>query len=127
MFSCCLPCFPFLLFQSVQLDFAKKYLKGNSGDVILRVSDGRTWSMNLYNYKNSKFHFRTGWLAFVNDNTLEVGDVCVFMLKNKSQLLFEVVFFRIIESANHLLSPGKYLLILNLSFCVTHLMFLLLN
>ncbi|KAK9924144.1 hypothetical protein M0R45_032530 [Rubus argutus] len=91
---------------SLQLDFAKKYLKGYSGDVILRVSDGRTWSMNLCNYKNSKFHLRTGWLAFAKDNSLEVGDVCVFMLKNKSQLLFEVVFFRIIESANYSLSPG---------------------
>ncbi|KAL6144196.1 hypothetical protein ACLB2K_054891 [Fragaria x ananassa] len=41
-----------------------------------------------------------GWLPFVRENNLKVGDVCVFTLVNSIELLFEVVFFPTTESAN---------------------------
>lgn len=82
-------------------------LSNNSGNVMFRVLDGRTWSLGLKCERaKRKARFQSGWFKFVRDNNLKIGDVCVFVLVDDIRLTFEVVIFRAIEAANTL-SPGK--------------------
>ncbi|XP_062102227.1 B3 domain-containing transcription factor VRN1-like [Humulus lupulus] len=80
--------------------FAKDYLLSISKhqDVILKVKDGRTWSVKYYSRKgrrSSKTRFECGWRAFAQDNDLKVGDVCVFVMrKSIGIILFEVIFYK---------------------------------
>ncbi|CAL9025234.1 unnamed protein product [Prunus brigantina] len=89
--------------------FAKRHLiEHPAGNVFLRVSDGRTWSVK-FKYEKSIARFQYGWLGFVRDNNLEVDDVCVFSLIEDVKLSFDVVFFRTTEeAANCPLSPGRH-------------------
>lgn len=48
--------------------------------------------------------FLAGWITFVRDDELDVGDVCVYVLINKTEFLFEAVFCRKEEAANHHIS-----------------------
>ncbi|XP_062075325.1 putative B3 domain-containing protein REM15 [Humulus lupulus] len=79
--------------------FAKHYLLSTSKhqDVILKVQDGRTWSMKYYfrsHGMSPKTRFEGGWKAFAEDNNLKLGDVCAFVLrKSTGIMLFEVVIF----------------------------------
>ncbi|KAL6285873.1 hypothetical protein ACE6H2_010263 [Prunus campanulata] len=78
-------------------------LSNNSGSVMFRVLDGRTWSLGLKCEKaKRKARFQSGWFKFVRDNNLKIGDVCVFVLVDDIRLTFEVVIFRAIEAANTL-------------------------
>ncbi|KAL6140415.1 hypothetical protein ACLB2K_058714 [Fragaria x ananassa] len=76
-----------------------------AGIAILKVSDRRTWPVNFkYDHANLRGRLIKGWLPFVRDNNLKVGDVCVITLINNIELLFEVAFFPTAESA-HCPSP----------------------
>ncbi|KAL6272636.1 hypothetical protein ACE6H2_023328 [Prunus campanulata] len=69
----------------------------HSCEVILQVSNGRTWCVGL---NKGRTKFRRGWMDVVRDNHLEVGDVCVFVLiSSKSTPLFDLVIFRSGEGA----------------------------
>ncbi|KAL6273822.1 hypothetical protein ACE6H2_024514 [Prunus campanulata] len=81
-------------------EFHKLYPIKNSGEVILRVLDRRTWPVNL-KYGGGRAQFLSGWMDFVRDNNLKVHDVCVFeLIDNKVKPLFDVVIFPNIEAAN---------------------------
>ncbi|KAF4393185.1 hypothetical protein G4B88_001919 [Cannabis sativa] len=80
--------------------FASQYLLNNinkHGDVILKVEDGRTWSVRYCfsrRKRASKTKFQRGWKAFAQENDLKVGDVCAFVLRESiGIMLFEVVIF----------------------------------
>ncbi|KAM6591509.1 hypothetical protein CsatA_014114 [Cannabis sativa] len=80
--------------------FASQYLLNNinkHGDVILKVEDGRTWSVRYCfsrRKRASKTKFQRGWKAFTQENDLKVGDVCAFVLRESiGIMLFEVVIF----------------------------------
>ncbi|KAL5557174.1 hypothetical protein UlMin_039410 [Ulmus minor] len=79
-------------------DFSRRYLSNNNDDVILKVSDGRTWSIKfsfkMYGERTTIARLLYGWKTFVQDNDLQVGDVCVFVLTRSSKTSFEVVIFR---------------------------------
>lgn len=75
--------------------------------MILRVSGGRTWPVKLHQYSKTVLKFQTGWMTFVQDNGLEIGDVCVFMLINNTEHLIDVVIFRGRETADCTFSPGE--------------------
>lgn len=97
------------IFQELPRNFSKRHLKLPAGIAILRISDGRTWSVKFkYDHKNSKARFSCGWSLFVRDNNLKVGDVCVFVLIDCNELLFEVILFPTIEATNHPFPPGRY-------------------
>ncbi|KAM6591519.1 hypothetical protein CsatA_014124 [Cannabis sativa] len=92
--------------------FAKEYLfriSSSSQDVILKVQDGRTWSVKYYvrpDRVTSKTRIKRGWKAFVQDNDLKVGDVCAFVLrKSIGIVLFEVVIFHENGVANSPMFP----------------------
>ncbi|PPS08840.1 hypothetical protein GOBAR_AA11804 [Gossypium barbadense] len=81
----------------IPVEFVKRYLK-KSGEMVLRVVDGRIWIVE-YRRKASnkggkaKFGSRS-WGQFAKDNQLEVGDVCVFELMNENGNLLEVAIHR---------------------------------
>ncbi|GLU13644.1 hypothetical protein SLE2022_302680 [Rubroshorea leprosula] len=75
--------------------FLKKHLMKNVCDIILHTLDGKTWSARLSNDSICK-----GWRAFVLDNNLEVGDVCVFELIRGTEYSFKVVIYRIADNSS---------------------------
>ncbi|XP_004309717.1 PREDICTED: B3 domain-containing transcription factor VRN1-like [Fragaria vesca subsp. vesca] len=83
--------------QQSYLGLPAKFFKENqikaAAYVTLRVSNGKTWSVK-FNYEQSKATLQRGWLAFVKDNCLKVGDVCVFLLIKDINLLFQVEILR---------------------------------
>ncbi|KAM6564462.1 hypothetical protein CsatB_024460 [Cannabis sativa] len=92
--------------------FAKEYLfriSSSSQDMILKVQDGRTWSVKYYirpDRVTSKTRIERGWKAFVQDNDLKVGDVCAFVLrKSIGIVLFEVAIFHENGVANSPMLP----------------------
>ncbi|THG13383.1 hypothetical protein TEA_008236 [Camellia sinensis var. sinensis] len=83
----------------IPLDFAKKYFSGKQSGVILRVSDGRTWSAQFYGKKRGPKH-KLGWISFARDNNILAGDVCVFEMMMKSNIeppLLNVMILRAAE------------------------------
>ncbi|KAM5578668.1 B3 domain-containing transcription factor VRN1-like [Rosa sericea] len=94
--------------QQSYLRFPVKFFKRNvikdAGNVTLRVSNGKTWSVK-FKYEKSRARLKHGWLAFVKDNSLKVGDVCVFVLIKDINLLFQVEFFR---ATSFTLLPGNW-------------------
>ncbi|XP_062008096.1 B3 domain-containing transcription factor VRN1-like isoform X1 [Rosa rugosa] len=75
------------------VNFLKRNLIKDAGNVTLRVSNGKTWSVQ-FKHEKSRARLKHGWLAFVKDNCLKVGDVCIFVLIKDNKLLFQVEFFR---------------------------------
>ncbi|XP_038702044.1 uncharacterized protein LOC119998720 isoform X3 [Tripterygium wilfordii] len=73
-------------------DFAKDYLPESRSDVTLCTPDGRSWSVEY----NNRLLLPKGWLKFVHDNNLEVGDVCLFELIQSFEIKLNVF---IIKSA----------------------------
>ncbi|XP_016490744.2 B3 domain-containing protein LOC_Os12g40080 isoform X1 [Nicotiana tabacum] len=84
---------PFSL--SIALKFARKYFLENYGNLVLRVPGrGRgSWSVKCTTRgTNAKVH--SGWKAFVLDNKLKCGDVCVFEVIKGTRLFIDVTIFR---------------------------------
>ncbi|RYR32298.1 hypothetical protein Ahy_A10g046890 [Arachis hypogaea] len=78
--------------QNIPSKFTAKYLKKHA-TAILEVHDGgRTWAVT---YSFGKFS--SGWKRFAKDNSLNVGDICVFELTNPKDLYFKVSITRIEE------------------------------
>ncbi|XP_062102202.1 B3 domain-containing transcription factor VRN1-like [Humulus lupulus] len=90
--------------------FAKKYIGTTCSNAILKLSNGcgRTWSVQykfgVYN-KGISSRFQASWRAFVQDNNLRVGDVCVFVMLEDINLTFEVVIFRAGRNSKTFMSP----------------------
>ena len=86
--------------QYVNTEFAKKYVQRKIS-VKLQASSGKRWPC--------QFHFRDGsaipktigkrWKSFVRDNGIKVGDVCVFELINRMNVVLKVSIFRMAEYA----------------------------
>ncbi|XP_070052213.1 B3 domain-containing protein Os03g0620400-like isoform X1 [Nicotiana tomentosiformis] len=80
---------------SIALNFAGKYFLENYGNLVLRVPGrGRgSWSVKCTTRgTNAKVH--SGWKAFVLDNKLKCGDVCVFEVIKGTRLFIDVTIFR---------------------------------
>nr|XP_011468520.1 PREDICTED: B3 domain-containing protein LOC_Os12g40080-like [Fragaria vesca subsp. vesca] len=90
---------------SFPAEFLKKNQIKDAANVILRVSNGKTWYVK-FKYEKSKAILQHGWLAFVKDNCLKVGDVCVFVLVKDINLLFQVEFFRATSCFPRSVLPG---------------------
>ncbi|KAF8405108.1 hypothetical protein HHK36_010006 [Tetracentron sinense] len=83
-----------LYIYNIPFCFAKRYFKGLQ-NVTLRVLDGRTWPVwCTYRNKNAKIY--RGWKAYVQDNYLEEGDVCVFELIKRKHVELKVTIFRVV-------------------------------
>ncbi|KAG6663231.1 B3 domain-containing transcription factor VRN1-like isoform X1 [Carya illinoinensis] len=83
-------------YLNLPLRFAKSYLNKKVDTIILRVLDGRYWSVKYIFQMSatmSRGVFGCGWKVFAQDNNLEVGDVCVFELIEGIETSFQVVIF----------------------------------
>ncbi|XP_020424406.1 B3 domain-containing protein LOC_Os12g40080 isoform X3 [Prunus persica] len=87
--------------MNLSSSFVKENLNQTSTYAILRVSDGRTWSVKLDQYGDARTRFQGGWMDFVRENSLVIGDVCVFVLVNNIKPLFDVAFYRTKSKAAH--------------------------
>ena len=66
--------------------------------VKLQVVD-RLWPMKLYIYcrKYRSCVVSAGWYEFVRENSLRVGDVCIFELTMTDNVVFKVHIFRFVD------------------------------
>ncbi|KAK6258454.1 B3 DNA binding domain - like 3 [Theobroma cacao] len=89
---------------SVPEKFARKFFKKKHNEVILRLSNGKSWPVKYYQHsiRTPSAKLCNGWRKFVLDNKLEVGDVCVFELTEGIETSFKVTIYRkqAIEDAN---------------------------
>ncbi|XP_065871965.1 B3 domain-containing transcription factor VRN1-like [Euphorbia lathyris] len=74
--------------------FARKYIKRKDGNALLIVLDGKTWSVKYASGVRRTRLMHSGWIKFVRDNYLQVGDVCKFELIDPEKTLFGVVISR---------------------------------
>jgi len=83
----------YLFWQYIPLKFARMYFMGNSGNLVLRVPGKGSWPVKcIMLRKDAKV--TCGWKAFVLDNKLKVGDVCVFEMLRDDKLFIDVIIFR---------------------------------
>ncbi|XP_039010287.1 B3 domain-containing protein LOC_Os12g40080-like [Hibiscus syriacus] len=77
----------------VPREFSRKYLMDH-GHVVLRDSDGKTWSAEYRTIlgRNERPYVKlcSGWGAFVRDNNIQFGDVCIFELIDCIDISFQV-------------------------------------
>ncbi|KAM7251443.1 hypothetical protein ACFE04_023326 [Oxalis oulophora] len=80
----------------VPLPFAEEYFPGTEGDITLQVDgDTKTWSLKYKVYtEQRRCQISNGWRRFVNDNKLQLNDLCVFELINKDPLTLKISIFR---------------------------------
>ncbi|KAI4354081.1 hypothetical protein L6164_002981 [Bauhinia variegata] len=79
-------------FLNVPIDFFKEHLQQKEQNVELHSSKGK-WIVKLapYSVRRSKYaRLSKGWLNFVRDNKLKVGQTCVFELIRSNRPLFQV-------------------------------------
>ncbi|KAH1047706.1 hypothetical protein J1N35_038490 [Gossypium stocksii] len=85
--------------------FARKHFESalTSVDVNLCLSNGKSWPAKYHQRSigNPNGKICHGWKAFVNDNNLQPGDVCVLEMTNHdTKISFKVIIFKAIEHAN---------------------------
>lgn len=82
--------------QNIPAAFVRKYIPKTSGLIELQDTDGNKWNVHCIRKKHTMF-LSKGWLNFVTDNGLVVGDVCVFELIKDllaDELMLKVHMFR---------------------------------
>ncbi|XP_059639690.1 putative B3 domain-containing protein Os03g0621600 [Cornus florida] len=77
------------LITHIPLSFVMSYIKKGRQDAILRVS-AKSWDVKLIRLMNGVYRIGRGWRAFCKDNTLQVGDVCVFELIERDDFVLKV-------------------------------------
>ncbi|XP_057965090.1 B3 domain-containing transcription factor VRN1 isoform X2 [Malania oleifera] len=77
--------------------FAGKYLSEVVDFIKLQVSDGRQWHVRCIHKRGIVNKLSKGWSAFVLENGLEEGDVCVFELIKTKEVALKVAIFRAVE------------------------------
>ncbi|KAF8015893.1 hypothetical protein BT93_H1442 [Corymbia citriodora subsp. variegata] len=75
--------------------FIGMHLKGDSRDITLQVSDGK-WRVRCLLF-DGKGKISRGWREFVADNKLGIGDVCIFELVQREDIVLKVTIFRVPE------------------------------
>ncbi|KAJ9186677.1 hypothetical protein P3X46_002223 [Hevea brasiliensis] len=72
--------------------FSAAHLPNCKTEVVLRNSQGECWTVNsVPDSKGRSVHtFCGGWMAFVRDNDIKMGDVCIFELVSKCEMLVHI-------------------------------------
>ncbi|GKU99046.1 hypothetical protein SLEP1_g11958 [Rubroshorea leprosula] len=75
---------------NVPYSFVKEHIKLNANNVTLQVGN-RLWPVKLLRYSRSKnARLGNGWGSFKRENSVKVGQVCVFELINKEDAVLRV-------------------------------------
>ncbi|CAI9276852.1 unnamed protein product [Lactuca saligna] len=76
--------------------FAEKYLEKDNnkrGTVVLKTKSAVEWSVKYFKIKD-EYYFMDGWVKFMKDNRLQMGDLLVFsLLSPPPNSIFQVVFY----------------------------------
>lgn len=72
----------------IPYQFATEYLPNCRTEIILRNLKGKCWTVNsIPTTKVQTLHtFCGGWMAFVRDNDIQMGDICIFELVGKQEM-----------------------------------------
>nr|XP_043638674.1 putative B3 domain-containing protein REM15 [Erigeron canadensis] len=75
--------------------FTKKYMeKSNETQTIVLRTNSSTAEWNVKYLKiDDKYYFMDGWLKFMKDNGLQMGDLLVFWLVSHSPTVFNIFFY----------------------------------
>ncbi|GMI68098.1 REPRODUCTIVE MERISTEM 39, REDUCED VERNALIZATION RESPONSE 1 [Hibiscus trionum] len=82
---------------SIPANFAREHLMKEHCSVTLSDSSGKTWTTTLKQSQRGKkldARLQSGWKTFVQDNNIQVGDVCAFELINSIEISFRVVIYQ---------------------------------
>ncbi|KAL6549094.1 hypothetical protein OROHE_008939 [Orobanche hederae] len=68
--------------------FSTEHLPDCKAEIILRNLNGECWTVNsIPSMKVQTLHtFCGGWMAFVRDNDIQMGDICIFELVGKCEM-----------------------------------------
>ena len=66
----------------------RKHIK-HGGEIVLQVGL-KIWKVKLICYDISKGHISAGWNAFLRENDLKAGDICIFELINREENVMKV-------------------------------------
>lgn len=87
-------------YMTFPVDWSRKYLPRANFEACLQVKE-KTWMAKCYFRKTTNMHVISGaqWKCFALENFLEVDDVCVFDVvdKSSSRCVFDVRIFRVVE------------------------------
>lgn len=74
--------------QKIPYQFATEYLPNCRTEIVLRNLKGKCWTVNsIPTTKVQTLHtFCGGWMAFVRDNDIQMGDICIFELVGKQEM-----------------------------------------
>ncbi|CAK7347626.1 unnamed protein product [Dovyalis caffra] len=83
---------PLPVVQKIPHQFSAAYLPNCKTEVVLRNLRGECWTVNsLPDSKGRAVHtFCGGWIAFVRDNNIKIGDICMFELVGKCQMQVQI-------------------------------------
>ncbi|XP_048135724.1 B3 domain-containing transcription factor VRN1-like [Rhodamnia argentea] len=77
--------------ENVPRSFIMQHIRQIKKIATLRHSD-RTWPVKLSSYPSGAM-FSSGWMAFVRGTRLHVGNVCVFELTDRDDIVFRIYIF----------------------------------
>ncbi|KAH0696573.1 hypothetical protein KY289_014055 [Solanum tuberosum] len=81
----------------IKLRFARTYIPENCSNIMLRVAGRGSWPVTYYKGP-TQAKIGIGWGAFVLDNQLKLGDICVFEVIKGTQIFMDVTIFRTARS-----------------------------
>ncbi|XP_028777082.1 B3 domain-containing transcription factor VRN1-like [Neltuma alba] len=89
-------------FVYVPARFAVKYLGGGSEKIKLENVKGKQWEARCFNRNGSGngMNIGEGWAKFKMDNEVKEGDVCVFELIKRKDIVLRVRIFRVRQYAD---------------------------
>ncbi|XVF61907.1 hypothetical protein PTKIN_Ptkin08bG0172400 [Pterospermum kingtungense] len=88
----------------IPLNFARKFLTTQNGNLTLCDSTGKTWPAK-YSRSGNTSSIYVGWRAFAEDNNLALGDICVFELIKHPEILLKVVIYPVVKNASKARRP----------------------
>lgn len=80
------------MLQKIPHQFSSAHFPDSRTEIILRGPNGGCWIVNsVPDSMGRLMHtFCGGWMSFVRDNGIQMGDICIFELVGKCELLVHV-------------------------------------
>lgn len=80
--------------QSIPVPFLMKYMTKSDTQAIMLRTSNKSWPAILNLYQECSAKICRGWRAFVKENNLQIGNVCVFELVQTVPVIIQLHIFR---------------------------------